>query len=238
MKALFTAIRDRDSERVRQLCENHPSAVNEVSGGAPKRDRGQSPLQVAVKTANFEIANWLVDHGADVCFMEADGASPWRMPVLHDAIRAATFSSWTVGNDVDTFAGSFGTLDKLLNAGADVRACDSNGKTAATRFWLDVAQIWGPQLPEGARPTTLDRLHQVCERLVGAGVDFGPEPFAGLRRLQTTTTARAYSPKSRFAVDERVAHPQLGEGRVKRLLPDGKIEVDFPVGCRVLVHGR
>jgi hypothetical protein len=226
MKALFTAIRAGDVARVRELCESDPAVVNQVSGDEPKKDRGQSPLQVAVKTGHYEIADWLIAHGADVCFIEADGANDWRMPVLHDAIRAATFSA-----SASTFDAALRTLGHLLDAGADPRAVDSYGNTAATRFALDVAQIWGPQLPEAHRSATREHLGRLRALLVRAGIEAAdlipPEP-----------AARPYSARSKFAVDDRIAHPQLGEGRVCRLLPDGKIEVDFAVGIRVLVHGR
>ncbi|MCT4595158.1 MAG: ankyrin repeat domain-containing protein [Anaeromicrobium sp.] len=38
----------------------------------PKKDDGQSPLQVALKTGNFQIADFLIDNGANLNFMEVD----------------------------------------------------------------------------------------------------------------------------------------------------------------------
>jgi Ankyrin repeat. len=93
MKALFTAIRQSDFEKVKTLIERKPELVNCVAKQPPKKDDGQSPLQVAFKTGNFDIADYLVDQGANVNFIEAESINEWKAPVIHDAIRATVFSS-------------------------------------------------------------------------------------------------------------------------------------------------
>ena len=45
-----------------------PELVNCVAKQPPKKDDGQSPLQVALKTGNFEIAKYLIDMGADLFY--------------------------------------------------------------------------------------------------------------------------------------------------------------------------
>ena len=50
MKKLFTAIRQGKIEEVKSIIERKPELVNCVSGPLPKKDHGQSPLQVAFKT--------------------------------------------------------------------------------------------------------------------------------------------------------------------------------------------
>jgi hypothetical protein len=61
---------------VEQILSKHPEAVNDVAGPKPKKDHVQSTLQVAFKTGRLEIADYLMDHGAYVNFMEApDGGS-------------------------------------------------------------------------------------------------------------------------------------------------------------------
>lgn len=93
MKKLFTAIRQRKLDEVKSIIEKKPELVNCVSGPLPKKDHGQSPLQVALKTGNYEIADYLISHGADINFMEAEDDDPGlRAPVLFDAINS-TISS-------------------------------------------------------------------------------------------------------------------------------------------------
>ena len=50
MKKLFKAIRNNDLDTVRQLIEKKPELVNCTAKQPPKKDDGQSPLQVALKT--------------------------------------------------------------------------------------------------------------------------------------------------------------------------------------------
>ncbi len=100
MKKLFVAIRKGELETVRELLEKKPELVACTAKQPPKQDDGQSPLQVAIKSGQFEIANMLLDGGADVNFMESpDCCNPWRMPALHDAIRAAVMSCRWNTND-------------------------------------------------------------------------------------------------------------------------------------------
>lgn len=88
MKKLFKAIRNNELELVKQLIENKPDLVNCVAKQPPKKDDGQSPLQVALKTGHFEIAEYLIEMGADLNFMEdISCCNSWRAPVIHDAIR-------------------------------------------------------------------------------------------------------------------------------------------------------
>ncbi len=71
MKKLFTAIRQGKFDEVKSILVKKPELVNCVSGALPKKDHGQSPLQVALKTGKYEIADYLIEHGADINFMEA-----------------------------------------------------------------------------------------------------------------------------------------------------------------------
>lgn len=65
MKKLFTVIRQGKLDEVKNIIERKPELVNCVSGALPKKDHGQSPLQVAFKTGRYEIAdckkNWVLE---------------------------------------------------------------------------------------------------------------------------------------------------------------------------------
>lgn len=132
MKVLFKAIRSGNLEEVRRLIEKKPELVNCTAKQPPKKDDGQSPLQVAIKTHNFEIANYLIDQGADINFMEDPAAccDDWCMPVLHISVMAAVsccrhnsqfatdsrvfFTEYSSAEEADA---SFALLERLLTLG-------------------------------------------------------------------------------------------------------------------------
>ena len=50
-------------------------------------------------------------------------------------------------------------------------------------------------------------------------------------------TARAYSPRATFQVDELISHPTFGLGIVRAVRQD-KVDVAFKTAERTLIHGR
>ena len=173
MKKLFTAIRASDFEMVRQIIEKKPELVNCVAKQPPKKDDGQSPLQVALKTGNTAIANHLLDMGADVNYIEDETCcNEWRTPVLHDAINCAVMSCrWNIDDKHMGFkvfstkekaADALDVLKRMLDMGADVKALDSYGNSGLNRFALQAKQIL-PELHEDLRG--------VLQALKDAGAD-------------------------------------------------------------------
>ena len=191
MKKLFTAIRAADLETVKQIIEKRPELVNCTAKQPPKKDDGQSPLQVALKTGNTVIANYLLDKGADVNFMEADSCcNPWRTPVLHDAINCAVMlCRW---NTNDKYMGfrvfstkeradeGLAVLKRMIDMGADVNALDSYGNSGLNRFALQAKQI----LPsfnyvehrEATDRLFTDELHNDLKKVLQALKDAGADP--------------------------------------------------------------
>jgi hypothetical protein len=151
MRKLFVAIRKGELDTVKALLEKDPSLVSSIAT-SPKKDVGQSTLQVAIKSGNLEIAEYLLDAGADVNFMEAeDCGSDWRMPVVQDAIMAAVMSSrW---NTVHPIMGmqiygsssradqTFHLLKRMIEMGADIHKLDSNGNNGLFRAVIDAENI-------------------------------------------------------------------------------------------------
>lgn len=94
MNKLFKDIRHSDVDAVRVAISKNITVVNEVyTAKAPKKDIGQSPLQVAIKCGEFEIIELLLENGADPDFMENPELVPPHsvcMSVLHDAIIEAS----------------------------------------------------------------------------------------------------------------------------------------------------
>ena len=188
MKKLFTAIRASELEAVRQIIEKKPALVNCVAKQPPKKDDGQSPLQVALKTGNIAIADYLLDMGADVNFIEDETCcNTWRTPVLHDAINCAVMCSrW---NTDDKYMGfrvfstkeraheALALLKRMIDAGADVNALDSYGNSGMNRFALQAKQI----LPsynyvehrEGTDRVFTEELHEDLRRVLQTLKDAG-----------------------------------------------------------------
>jgi hypothetical protein len=61
--------------------------------------------------------------------------------------------------------------------------------------------------------------------------------FAAQIEARGASTARAYSPRATFKVDELIAHPTFGLGIVRAVRQD-KVDVAFKAAERVLIHGR
>lgn len=73
VKKLFQAIRQGDLETVKELLDKKPELIECTAKQPPKKDDGQSPLQVALKTGNFEIAEYLLMlHGGVKVFHSKD----------------------------------------------------------------------------------------------------------------------------------------------------------------------
>lgn len=153
MKKLFQAIRQNDLDTVKELLSKKPELIRCTAKQPPKKDDGQSPLQVALKTGNFDIVCYLLDMGADVNFIEAETCcNAWRAPAIHDAINAAVMNSrWNTNSPINGGIKVFSTkedadrayqiLERMIALGADVNAKDSYGNSCLWRFCLQARQI-------------------------------------------------------------------------------------------------
>src|SRR5437879_7004921 len=107
IKIFFKTVSDGDFNKVSELLNNNPEYLTICNVAPPKKDDGQSGLQVSLKTGNFEIAKLLIDKGAYVNFMETSKINEWTAPVLHDCIRATIFNSYTLQKDTKQFDKAF-----------------------------------------------------------------------------------------------------------------------------------
>ena len=120
MKKLFKAIRSDDFAEVRLILEKHPEALNEAATPPPKKDAGLSPLQVALKIGEFDLARYLIEQGADVNYIDPEGEGDvWRMPVLQDAIRAVFFAYEGIEANIEAAEKATSIVRDLLERGAD-----------------------------------------------------------------------------------------------------------------------
>ena len=155
MKKLFNAIRSESFDEVKKIIDSKPDLVNCIAKQPPKKDDGQSPLQVALKVGAFDICDYLIDNGADLNFMEDESScNEWRTPVIHDAINAAVMCSRRNAYESDNGVRklklfsteekadrAFSILKRMLELGADVNKVDSYGNSAIWRFCLQANQI-------------------------------------------------------------------------------------------------
>jgi len=149
MEKLFDAIRKKDLESVKDLINMDSKLVNSVSTKGLEKDNGQSPLQVAIKTNNIEIANYLLDNGANVNYIETDSINSWKAPVIHDALRTAVMNTRWNTNDgnlkvfhsKEESDDAFDLLKRIIELGADVNVHDSYKNSCLDRVLLDCKQI-------------------------------------------------------------------------------------------------
>ena len=187
MKKLFTAIRQGNLDEVKSILEKIFELVNCVSGALPKKDHGQSPLQVALKTGKYEIADYLISHGADVNFMEEEDDDPGlRAPVLFDAINATITSLCYRRIDESDIA--FDYVKLLIEKGADVNKLASNGYDSinwsinTAELLFERSSIY-PDVQEKVR----EQLARILDLLIENGADYVawanrghyPEPYPG-----------------------------------------------------------
>lgn len=174
MNKLFKDIRHSDIEAVRQVISKNVTVVNEVyNAKAPKKDIGQSPLQVAIKCGEFEIAELLLKNGADPDFIEDSALVPPNsvcMSVLHDAI-IGVFDSLCC-KQYDNSEKYVNLIEVLLKKGAN-----PNQKTASDVLPIGTAVNEAEMIfeRESAYPniqkTAKERLFEVLDLLIKYGAD-------------------------------------------------------------------
>ena len=197
MKKLFTAIRKGDIDTVKALIGKDNSLVFCVAKQPPKSDDGQSPLQVALKTGMLEIANYLLDMGADVNFMEdASCVNMWRTPVIFDAINCSIMNcrfNVVRENEIEVFSTkenadkAFMILDRMIKMGANTNAIDSLNNNSMFRACSQAQQIL-PRYDYSTKTLWNDRkitielkqdLSRIFNLLINSGVDMNYKNQSG-----------------------------------------------------------
>lgn len=174
MNKLFKDIRHSDVDAVRAAISKNIAVVNEVyTAKAPKKDIGQSPLQVAIKCGEFEIIELLLENGADPDFMENPELVPPHsvcMSVLHDAI-IGVFSSLCYEQYISSEK-YVNLIEVLLKKGAN-----PNRKTSSKVLPIGttVRQAEGILCHESAYPDIQEiarnRLFEVLDLLIKYGAN-------------------------------------------------------------------
>ncbi len=171
IKTFFQAIRNSDSQKVTELVSSDKEYLTATNFAPPKKDDGQSGLQVAFKTANFDIAEYLIEQGADINFIEKSDINDWKAPVLHDCIRATIFNSYTLQKDTSQFDRAFSLLKTLLFKKADPNAVDSYGNNCLNRALMDAKQMLDNPSTDFSNGILLQQLRSVFRELIKTGAD-------------------------------------------------------------------
>lgn len=139
VQEIFREVTRGEIEKVRARLEAKPALIAVTATGAPKKYVNQSLLQIALRTAQFEIADMLVAMGADVNFYDEANADGWAAPVINDAAAAAVIRArWSATQSKTRSDAAFATLLSILEAGADINALDSRGGTVLGRAVFEV----------------------------------------------------------------------------------------------------
>ena len=152
MQKTFQLLRRGDIEGVRQILDKKPEEVNAVSGDKPKRDQGQSLLQVAIKSGHLDIADLLIDRGADLNFIEEPTElNPFCQPVLQTAGGRAVFDcrrmikrwngQYEMYSSKEKADQSFKVFEKMLELGADISQNDSHGGTLLQTILIETKEV-------------------------------------------------------------------------------------------------
>ncbi|MEQ1797765.1 MAG: hypothetical protein ABL872_07425 [Lacibacter sp.] len=171
IKTFFQAIRNSDLQKVTELVSSDKEYLTATNFAPPKKDDGQSGLQVAFKTANFDIAEYLIEQGADINFIETSENNDWKAPVLHDCIRATVFNCYTLQKDTSQFDKAFSLLKTLLIKKADPNAVDSYGNNCLIRALMDARQMLDNPSADFSNEILLHQLRSVFKELINAGAD-------------------------------------------------------------------
>jgi ankyrin repeat protein len=171
IKDFFKAIRDGDLQTVSALVSSNKEYIRACNFAPPKKDDGQSGLQVAFRTGNFDISRLLIENGADVNFMETSDVNEWTAPALHDCIRATIFNSYTLQKDTGKFDKALSLLKLMLSKKANPNATDSYGNNCLHRAFLDSRQMIDNPGADFTNSILLNQLRSVFKELINAGAD-------------------------------------------------------------------
>lgn len=141
IKAFIKAIRKHENTVVRRMLVDIPDLIDSKAKSPPKKDDGQSPLQIAFKVGNFDAAEMLLARGANPDYMEESEVNEWTAPVLHDAIRATMFNSKTLEKDDIGFKRGLNLIRAMLEKGANPNKEDFYGNNCGMRVVLDARQM-------------------------------------------------------------------------------------------------
>lgn len=171
IKSIFKAIRSRDLKLVKELVSNKPELVNVCNFAPPKKDDGQSPLQVAFKIGDFEITDFLITQDANVNFIDKSSINEWSAPVIHDCITAVVARLYHTPYDTTRFDRGIKSLQFLIENGASVIAEDSYGNNCLVWALLRSTKLIESAAAKNDGGIILTKIRQLFSILIEVGAD-------------------------------------------------------------------
>ena len=183
MKKLFTMIRQGNLAEVVRILDKNPDLISCLAKAPPKKDDGQSPLMVAIKSDNLAVAHLLLDRGADVNFRDAVNpyGANFSAPIWYDAIVQCFLRA---GDNVserskERSKGYFLLLRRLLDMGMDPnQKTDPTGlnawQHALEQYDYYARDSYGDYYVEGHKAHNRqlrEMLHAVLDELLRYGAD-------------------------------------------------------------------
>jgi ankyrin repeat protein len=138
MKSFFLAIRKNNIAKVKEYLNKDKNLANCIAKQPPKKDDGQSPLQIAFKIGDLQIAKLLIEFGANINYIDQSKINSWNTPALHDFMRGLIFTI----NDENRHQEYLSFFRFLIDQKIDFYANDSFGNTSLVRLILDTDQIY------------------------------------------------------------------------------------------------
>lgn len=238
MKKLFTAIRQGDLKTVKATLHNYPEAVNEPAKALPKKDDGLSPLQVALKIGEFDIAKYLIEQGADMKYIDPIDQSKediWSVPVIQDAIGAIFFAYQGIKPNIEGAEKATEIVRDMLERGADPNAIswktvggslNEDGTAISQAVWkADEIISHYPEAADIAREKLTYLLDLLLEH--GADIEDWAKRPAGAYR-QDETNRSIFIDDFIPLPDEIITFVSKGKKTLYRL--DGDVEVKLNKG--------
>ena len=142
MKVFFKAIRQYDYDKVKNYLDKKPELSNCIAKQPPKKDDGQSALQIAFKTDNLEIADLLIERNADINYIDNSEINGWNIPVFHDFIIAITCN---LNESNEIYLSYMSMLKNLISKKIDFYICDSSGKNSFNCLIKETDSLYGYQ---------------------------------------------------------------------------------------------
>ncbi|MDR2213651.1 MAG: ankyrin repeat domain-containing protein [Pseudomonadales bacterium] len=130
LSALMLAAREGGLATIEVLLKHH-AMVNQQSA------EGHTALLAAIQNANVDIANLLIDAGADVSLANDRGWNP-----LYMAVKMRSLEKGTMPNPVVDMDGMYALIERMLDGGANVNArllADTEVHNSIRSTWLDEA---------------------------------------------------------------------------------------------------
>jgi|GEM_PF-310482 len=203
MQKLFVLLRQDNFKEFKKIISDKPELIESISGPKPKKDHGQSLLQVALKTGKLDFAEYLIKAGIDVNYMEPEDDDPGvRAPVLFDAITAVLMSLCVTEHDglrerIAKFRKSdhaLALMKKMIDMGADVTKRTSNNLSAVNWALHHASNVMDrPDVYTYSQEKVRKQLTSILDCLFENGVDctvwleegYYPEPCPGASVRET-----------------------------------------------------